>query len=300
MRQLRVGTRRSRLAKTQTYEVIQKLRTIHPQLDIQILEFSSLGDQTSGPLPTTNPGLFTSSLERPLMDGQIDFVVHSLKDLPTKEPHELVVAATPARRSAFDVLVTANGLSIDQLPEGSSVGTSSLRRTAQLLSIRSDLNIELLRGNVDTRVEKILDHALAAAVLAEAGLQRLKIASALLHRVPMTLMLPAPAQGALAVQCRKNDLTTVNFLKSIDCPYTRATTTAERTFLAFTGGGCLVPIAAHATYHDHQMHLRGEIFSTDGQQKISVSETGANPVTLGQHLAQKAIDMGAEKLLNRE
>jgi len=300
MWQLRVGTRRSRLAKTQTIEIIKQLTSVYPKLEIDIQEFTTIGDQTFGSLPTTSPGVFTSTLEQALIGGEIDFVVHSLKDLPTDGSQELMVAAIPKRRSAYDVLVTADGVYLDQLPTGAAVGTSSLRRTAQLLSVRPDLNIELLRGNVDTRVEKVLNGKLTATILAEAGLQRLKISSAFLQRVPLHVMLPAPAQGALAVQCRKLDTSTAERLKIIDCPNTRDATTAERTFLASTGGGCLVPIAAYAEHRDHHIHLRAEIFSTDGCQKISVSNTGSNPTKLGHKLAQKAIEKGANKLLHRE
>ncbi|MCY4234135.1 MAG: hydroxymethylbilane synthase [Bacteroidetes bacterium] len=298
--QLRVGTRRSHLAKTQTHEVINQLRESHPQLDIQVLVFSSIGDQTTGPLPSTYPGLFTSTLDRALINEQIDFVVHSLKDLPTQQAPELVIAATPKRHSAFDVLVTSDGTPLDQLPYESTIGTSSLRRTAQLLSVRPDLKIELLRGNVDTRVEKVLNQTLGAAVLAEAGLSRLNIDTKFLQRIPMNIMLPAPGQGALAVECRKNDLSTLRLLERINCPLTRATTAAERTFLASTGGGCSVPIAAYAEQHENQIRLRGEIYSTDGCECIAVCDTASDPVTLGNQLAHKAIEMGAKKLLNRE
>ena len=298
--QLRVGTRRSLLARTQTSDVIQCLKANFPQLNIPIQTISTLGDQTTGPLPTSNPGVFTSALDEALMDGKIDFAVHSLKDLPTCRPEELKIAAIPERLSAFDVLVTASGLELDELPKGATVNTSSLRRTAQLLSTRPDLKIEPLRGNVDTRIQKILHGELQAIVLAEAGLLRLGTPSEYQRRIPMNYMLPAPAQGALAVECRKSDSSTIRILESIDCSATRANTTAERTFLATTGGGCAIPIGAYAEHIGDNIHLSGEILSVDGRQKITVSGSGLEALELGHQLAQKANQMGAKKVLQHE
>ncbi|MCY4206183.1 MAG: hydroxymethylbilane synthase [Bacteroidetes bacterium] len=297
--QLRVGTRRSPLARTQTNEVVQRLKVIFPQLDIVILGFTSIGDQTKGPLPTSTPGIFTSTLDAALINGDIDFAIHSLKDLPTARPEELTIAAIPKRKSAFDVLVTVSGQKIDDLPQGATVNTSSLRRTAQLLATRSDLKIEPLRGNVDSRVKKIIRGELQAIVLAEAGLSRLEISSVYQQRIPMDFMLPAPAQGALAVECRRSDPNIVHILESIDCPSTRATTTAERTFLASTQGGCAIPIGAYAEYINDEIHLSAEVLSVDGSKRIIVSGVGLDATELGYQLAQKAYQMGAKKILNR-
>jgi len=300
MRQLRVGTRRSLLARTQTSEVLQRLKTTFPQLDVQIQLISTTGDQFTGPLPSSVPGVFTSTLDTALMNGEIDFAVHSLKDLPTARPEGLTIVAIPKRKSAFDVLVTLSRIGVDDLPQGATVHTSSLRRTAQLLATRPDLKVEPLRGNVDTRIQKIITGELQSIVVAEAGLIRLGISSAYQQRIPMNLMLPAPAQGALAVECRENDLDTVCILESIDCPATRATTSAERIFLASTGGGCAIPIGAHATYVNGEIHLRGEILSKDGCERIIVSGIGSNASDLGNQLAKRANQMGAKKILDRE
>ncbi len=299
-RQLRAGTRRSRLAQTQTSLVLQQLKLAHPQLDILMLPISTLGDQTKGPLPTSNSGVFTSTLETALLTGEVDFAVHSLKDLPINHPKGLTIAAIPQRIAASDVLVTSSGLTLEELPKGTDVRTSSLRRAAQLLRIRPDLTIEPLRGNVDTRTQKILSGELQALVLAEAGMLRLGILQKYFRRIPMELMLPAPAQGALAVECRKDDPVTLSILKSIDCPSTRATTTAERAFLGAIGGGCSIPIGAYAEQVDHEIYLRAEVLSYDGRHRVSVSGTGRNALDLGYQLAEQANQMGAKEVLEHE
>ncbi len=299
-RQLRVGTRRSLLARIQTSEVLRQLKAKFPDLDISIQTISTIGDQTAGPLLTFSPGVFTSTLDAALIKGEIDFAVHSLKDLPTCRPESLQIAAIPGRKSAFDVLVTASGSTLDELPRETTVNTSSLRRTAQLLSIRPDLKMAPLRGNVDTRFQKIMSGEIQAVVLAEAGLARLGFPSRYQQRISMECMLPAPAQGALAVECRKGDLSTVRILETINCPETQAETTAERTFLAATGGGCAIPVGAYARHADGRIHLSGEVLSVDGRQRITVSGSGLDAMDLGDQLAQQANQRGAQKVLQRE
>ena len=290
-RQLKAGTRRSRLAITQTDEVIQRLVSTHPGLNVAVKTLTTVGDQTAGSLKDAGPGVFTKTLEEALLSKQIDFAVHSLKDLPIQLPEQLMIVAVPERHVAFDALVTASGLTLDELPEGATVGTSSLRRTLQLRIARPDLNIIPLRGNVDTRVQKILKGELQAAVLAESGLVRLGINSRYLRRIPMDIMLPAPAQGALAVECRKDDEVAVTILQAINCQTTRIATTAERSFLASIGGGCAAPVAAYAELTDEQIHLCVQVLSREGRGQFSVSWTGSDPLTLAQRLAKKAEQM---------
>ena len=196
-RQLKAGTRRSRLAIIQTEEVIQRLASTRPDLDIAIETLTTVGDQTTGSLKGQNPGVFTNTLEEALLNKQIDFAVHSLKDLPVQLPEELMIAAVPERHVAFDALVTDSGFTLDELPEGATVGTSSLRRTLQLRVARPDLNIVPLRGNVDTRVQKILKGELQAAVLAESGLARLGIDSRYRAAYPYGYHAPCTCTGCL-------------------------------------------------------------------------------------------------------
>ena len=290
-RQLKAGTRRSRLAIIQTEEVIQRLASARPDLDIAIETLTTVGDQTTGSLKGQDPGVFTNALEEALLNKQIDFAVHSLKDLPVQLPEELMIAAVPERHVAFDALVTDSGLTLDELPEGATVGTSSLRRTLQLRVVRPDLNIVPLRGNVDTRVQKILKGELQAAVLAESGLARLGIDSRYLRRIPMDTMLPAPAQGALAVECRKDDEFAASILQAITCQTTRTATIAERSFLASIGKGCAAPIAAYAELAGEQIHMRVQVLSRKGRGQFSRSLTGSDPLALAQRLAEEADHM---------
>ncbi len=299
-RPLRAGTRLSMLARAQTHHVLQLLKAINPNLDVQVQTISSIGDQTIGPLPTSHSGVFTSTLEMALLNREIDFAVHSLKDVPMDQPEDLVIAAICDRHTAFDVLVTASGQSLDTLPPNTTVGTSSLRRTAQLRALRPDLVVEPLRGNIDTRVEKVLSGQLQAIVVAEAGLLRLGVSDQYMWRIPMNRMLPAPAQGALAIECRRDDLEIIRILHAVNCPVTWSATTAERTFMNAVGGGCSIPVAAYAEQTHGELHLSGEVSSLDGQHKIAVSAVGTDSVILGTQLAQKAHQMGAMEVLHRE
>ncbi len=296
-RPLRVGTRRSLLARTQTDHVLQLLRASHPRLDIMVQTVSTLGDQTVGPLPASKPGVFTGALETALLNQTIDFAVHSMKDLPIDRPQELVIAAITHRTTAFEMVVTLSGQTIFQLPMAATIGTSSLRRKAQLQAIRPDFVVTPMRGNIDTRVQEVLDRRIHAVVLAEAGLQRLEIPRKYIQRIPMRYMLPAPAQGALAVECRKDDPDMIRILASINCPATWAATAAERAFLKTAGGGCSIPISAYAETKNKEIHLLGEVRSPNGSRQISLSGSGEDAVVLGCQLGEKANHLGARELL---
>ena len=296
-RQLRVGTRRSPLARIQTKEVVRHLKSIDPKLEILTKTISTLGDQIQGPLPTTNPGIFTSALETALLREEIDVAVHSLKDLPTDQPQELIIIAIPRRKSAFDTLVTVSGHTLSELPHGIEIATSSIRRTAQLLYFRPDLNIVPLRGNIDTRLDRVMSGQIEAIVLAEAGLLRLETPERFQQQIPLDLMIPAPGQGALALECRKDDWEITHILRNLDCSATRAAVTAERTFLAVTGSGCAIPLGAFAEYTDPTIHLHGEVLSPNGAQRVRVSGEGSDPLELGRRMAHEANQMGAKELL---
>ncbi|HLF27460.1 MAG TPA: hydroxymethylbilane synthase [Anaerolineae bacterium] len=293
---LTLGARPSQLARWQTEYVIRQLRTVWPALEFRTLTFTTTGDKTlDRPLPEIGgKGVFTEELEQALRSGAIDLAVHSLKDLPIDSPPDLILGAISARADARDVLIARDGSPLDQLPHGARIGTSSLRRGAQLLAARSDLVLLPLRGNVDTRVRKALRGEYAAIVLAAAGVLRLGLDAHITQYLPFDVMLPAPGQGALAVQCRADDSATRELLMSIDDAATRAAVTAERAFLNALGGGCSAPVAAYA--HSN-LQMTGLAAAPDGRRVIRVSGEGADPVALGAQLAQRALAQGAQELL---
>ncbi|HZM22333.1 MAG TPA: hydroxymethylbilane synthase, partial [Anaerolineales bacterium] len=287
------------LARWQTKRVIQLLQAAHPGLECTELVITTTGDrELDRPLPEIGgKGIFTSELEDALLSGKVHAAVHSLKDLPVEDMPGIVIAAIPEREAAFDVLVSANGWTISNLPEGSRVGTCSLRRTAQLLAHRPDLTILPLRGNVDTRVRKVLNGDYDAIVLAQAGLTRLGLEAHISEVFPLDVMLPAPGQGALAVQCRANDTKTLELLASIHDPLTAAAVGAERAFLSGLGGGCSLPVAAFAQKNNGQIILTGAVISVDGKQAIRLSAVDKEPYELGERLAELVLERGAADLL---
>lgn len=302
---LRFGTRGSALARWQTDHVIDLLRAVRPHVHIECEVFSTRGDQVlDTPLPQIGgKGLFTEELEAALLGGRIDCAVHSLKDLPTESRAGLTVAAMPARAHVQDVLVSRKGYTIATLPEGARVGTSSLRRSAQLLRVRPDLRILDLRGNVDTRVRKAMDEASTydAIVLARAGLERLGHADVISEVIAIEDMLPAPGQGAIAVQSR-DETAQIEMLSPIHHLHTAMAVTAERAYLAGLGGGCSVPVSAYGDWTAGRLGLRGRVSSTDGTRHIDVNaERDVADVdaarALGLALAEDARARGAGELL---
>jgi hydroxymethylbilane synthase len=243
-------------------------------------------------------GFFTHELEEALLSGKVHAAVHSLKELPVEDPPGIVVAAIPEREAAYDVLVSADGRTLSFLPEGARVGTSSLRRTAQLLARRPDLNILPLRGNIDTRLRKVISGEYDAIVLASAGLTRLGLQAHITETLLLDVMLPAPGQGALAVQCRAQDTKTLDLLAAIHDPLTAASVTAERAFLAGLGGGCSLPVGAFAQKTDGQIILTGGVISADGKRAIRLSAVDKEPHALGERLARFVLERGAADLLN--
>jgi hydroxymethylbilane synthase len=304
-RTLLAGTRPSALAQTQTRQIIEQLQVAWTQIRCDMITITTTGDRNlSQSLPEIGgKGVFTEQLEEALRTGRIDFAVHSLKDLPIIEENGLVNAAISAREYARDVLVSGKGWTLTSLPQGARIGTSSLRRSAQLKAARPDLQILPIRGNVDTRIRKA---ALAeqgdydAVVLAAAGLRRLGLQSHITEYLPLGIMLPAPGQGALAVQCRADDATVRTLLEKIDDPPTRAAVTAERCFLNALGGGCSAPIAAYAQLLDERpgwLTLDGLVAAADGSKVIRVNGLGSDPERLGAELAEQALIQGAGALL---
>ena len=302
---LRLGTRGSDLALWQTRHVMALLQAARPGLQVSYEVIKTRGDKVlDTPLPLLGgKGLFTAELEDALRAGSIDGVVHSLKDLPTDKPQGLAIGAIPARANAADALVSRAGYTLATLPQGARIGTSSYRRAAQLLHIRPDLQMRDIRGNVDTRLRKALaaDGDYDAIVLAYAGLARLGHADAISELLDFDVMLPAPGQGAIAVQTR-DDAALRALLAAIHHADTALAVTAERAFLAGLGGGCSVPIAAYATVQNGQVALRGRVSSLDGTRQIEVhadapaADAEAASV-LGRTLAHEALAQGAQALL---
>ena len=297
--QLTFATRPSALARWQTARVIQLLQAAHPGLECTEYVITTEGDRVlDRPLPEIGgKGLFTSELEEALLSGKVHAAVHSLKDLPVEATPGIVVAAIPEREAAYDVLVCAEGQTLSSLPEGARVGTCSLRRTAQLLARRPDLAILPLRGNVETRLRKVLSGEYDAIILAQAGLTRLGLQAHISEVFPLEVMLPAPGQGALAVQCRAEDTETLELLAAIHDPLTAAAVGAERAFLSGLGGGCSLPIAAFAEKNNGQIILTGAVISADGKQAIRLSAVDKEPYKLGERLAELVLERGAAELL---
>ncbi len=300
--QITFATRPSKLARWQTQWVVEALTSHFPELSCQIQIITTTGDKIlDTPLPKIGgKGLFTAELEHELLSGRVQAAVHSLKDLPVENPPGLIIGAVPLRGAADDVLVSPRGYQLETLPEGSTLGTSSLRRAAQVLARRPDLNVIPLRGNVDTRLSKVMDGQYEAIILAAAGLERLGLNAHISQRLPLEMMLPAPGQGALAVQCRADDEETLALLAAIDHAPTRAAVTAERQFLLKLGGGCSLPIGAYANLQEEDeasIRLSARVISQDGKEVIDVSGEGTDPVALGQRLAQEALSLGAAEIL---
>ena len=293
------ATRPSALARWQTNYVADLLRAAHPSLAIEIEVIVTKGDRIlDKPLPVIGgKGLFTAELERALHEGRVDAAVHSLKDLPVEDAPGLTIGLTPARADVRDVLICPAGYTLDELPAGAVVGTSSPRRQAQLLAHRPDLVIKSIRGNVDTRIRKAREGQYDAVILAAAGVTRLGLEDAITQYLPLELMLPAPGQGVLGVQCRADDERTLSLLAAVEDPNARAAAQAERAFLAGLGGGCSIPVAAYAQASGAGLHLRGLVASPDGSRILRVESTGADPRALGQSLAEEALVRGAASLL---
>jgi hydroxymethylbilane synthase len=298
-RTIKLGTRTSKLARWQTDYILSLLNKTHPDLHYQVVEFVTQGDKVlDRPLPEIGgKGVFTEELEKGLRSGMIDLAIHSLKDLPIEDIPGLSIAAVSKRFDARDVLISAKGWTLATLPDGARVGTSSLRRAAQLLAFRPDLSILSLRGNVDTRIRKAMQEDYDAVILAAAGVLRLGLEHSVTEFLPIDVMLPAPGQGAIAVQARSIDLELKELLMRIDHPMTNIAVTAERAFLAALGGGCSVPVGAYAECDDTSIELNGIVASIDGQKVIRVSGKDSDPRVLGRRLADQALAQGAGELL---
>jgi hydroxymethylbilane synthase len=302
-----IGSRGSQLALWQAEWVRERLSQLHPLKVISIEIIKTSGDvMKDAPLAIIGgKGVFTKELEEALLDGRIDLAVHSLKDLPTILPEGLAIPAITEREDARDALVLREGLiieqpSIEHLPEGCIVGTSSPRRLSQLKHLRPHLAVKELRGNVNTRLRKLDAGEYDAVILASAGLRRLGLAHRISAPLEIDEMLPAVGQGALAVETRARDEEAISILARLDDQQTRAACTAERALLRSLGGGCQLPIAAHAVVQDNRLQLDGLVAEISGRTIIRDSLDGAasEAEQLGSELALRLRERGAQSLLS--
>lgn len=297
-----LGTRGSRLALWQANRVADLLRERWPGLEARVRTLDTRGDRRPDvSIPELGgKGVFTAELEAALLQGEVDLAVHSLKDLPTELPEGLATLGVPERADARDVLVWPGGSGgVDELPEGSVVGTSSLRRQAQLLARRPDCSVEPLRGNVETRVEKARGDDYDAVVLAAAGLQRLDLDAAVTAYLDSPEWLPAPAQGALGLEGRSDDGATRTTVAAVQDPGVAAEVTAERAFLSEVEGGCRVPIGARARREGNDLRLDATVLSPDGTREIRERAAGDadRPERVGRELGRRMLEMGADEIL---
>lgn len=297
---LSFATRPSPLARWQTQWVMDALQRAWPGLICQMIPITTRGDRVlDRPLPEIGgKGLFTQELEGQIISGKVRAAVHSLKDLPTTILPGLVIGAIPARGEARDALICPGGYQLGALPVGARLGTSSLRRKAQALALRPDLQVKPVRGNVDSRLRKLHTGEYDALILAGAGLERLGLVEQITSWLPLEMMLPAPGQGALAVQCRQDDEELLGYLSAIEDIQARKAVTAERAFLAALGGGCAVPVGAYAEWNDSDGFLRGLVAAEDGSQVMRVNGRGADPEALGEDLALQALSAGADAVID--
>lgn len=296
-----IGTRQSLLAMWQSNYIAGCLREEYPGCEVTLKKIVTKGDRILDvPLAKIGgKGLFTKEIEQELLDGTIDLAVHSLKDMPTVLPEGLCLTAITERANAGDAFVSNKYNSIEELPEGSVLGTSSLRRRAQLLARRPDLKIVDLRGNVDTRLKKLDEGQMDAIILAAAGLTRLGHADRIKEIIPQSYCLPAVGQGALAIECRTDNFKVRQMLDFLNDTATKQATDAERAFLGLLEGGCQVPIGVHAEVNEGRIAMEAVIASLDGSTVLRDTAEGnaANAVTLGRALGQKMLDNGGREIL---
>jgi hydroxymethylbilane synthase len=301
---LRIGTRGSRLALWQAQYVADSLRPVAAPRPVELVEIQTAGDQVRDvPLAQIGgEGVFTKEIQRALLAGTVDVAVHSLKDLPTVPVEGLILAAVPPRGATGDVLVSRRHGRFDALPAGAVVATSSLRRRAQVLHRRPDLRIVDVRGNVETRLRKLDEQNLDALILAQAGLERLGLVTAITEVLDPDWMLPAVGQGALGLECRASDGATIELVARLNDPATAAAVRAERELLRSLGGGCQVPIggaAGDVGILGEWLSLRGVVLSADGRHRIEAHQVWSTdqPEELGRKVAADLLSRGARALL---
>jgi hydroxymethylbilane synthase len=299
MKTIRVGTRSSRLAIAQTEIALAALRKAHPGVKFEVVTISTKGDVDKRPLFTMDEkGIFEKEVNEAVLKGDVDFAVHSLKDIPSDLSEELIVACIPKRASPNDVLVNDKDQKLKELAPGSTIGTSSLRRAVQLAKYRPDLNVRPIRGNVETRVKKVIRGEYDAVVLAEAGLTRIGMKDVIVERFGVRDFVPAPGQGAIAIVCRQDSKALLSMLRRIEDPSSRAEVLAERALIKKVEGGCRFPLGAVAVTNGDRITLYASVFSADGARNIKVKRVGnaSEPEKLGSKVANMLVKQGAMEL----
>jgi hydroxymethylbilane synthase len=289
-----IGSRGSKLALWQAEHIAAALQALGTETRIEVIKTSGDKIQDVSLAEAGGKALFTKEIDEALLSGAIDVAVHSMKDVPTEIPAGLTIAAIPGREEPRDALI---GRSLAELADGSSIGTSSLRRQAQLLAYRAQLNIEMLRGNVDTRLRKLDEGQYDAIVLAAAGLRRLGWQDRITELIPVEIMCPAVGQGALAIETRDDGSAAHELVRKLDHPDTRIAVTAERAMLEKLGGGCQVPIGGYAFLEKGVIHMRAIVASPDGKRVVRAELSGVDPARTGASLGRNLLEKGAEEIL---
>jgi hydroxymethylbilane synthase len=301
MKPVLIGTRGSKLALAQAQYVAQRLKSAFPSVDFKLCKVTTAGDRIRKVSLSAvgGKGLFTKEIEDSLIRGEVDLAVHSLKDVPSELPRELTLSAFTNRLDPHDALISKDNLPFSALPSGAVVGTSSLRRKAQILAFRPDLKIVPLRGNVETRLRKLKEQNLDAVVIALAGLIRLGLADCVSEIVDYKIVLPAPGQGALAIQTRKGDSQIEQFARALDDPLTRAEVSAERELMRLLDCSCRTPFCALARVNGSEISLEAAVLSPDGTRCVREHERGIKERWQGvvRKVYDKLIRSGAEKIL---
>lgn len=300
MRKIIVGSRRSQLAMTQTKWVIDQLKKAGAQNEFEIKEIVTKGDQIVDVQLSKvgGKGLFVKEIQQQMIAGDIDFAVHSMKDVPAELPEELFISCMPKRVDARDVLICENGYTFETLPKGAIVGTSSLRRGAQVLAARPDLEIQWIRGNIDTRLKKLESESYNAILLAKAGIERMGWTDRVdFEALDADLMVPAVGQGVLAIESRKDDAEVTEVLQLLHDEVTAKAATAERTYLKAIEGSCHVPVGGYATIDGDEVTLTGLIASVDGKEVLRVTKSSTDAVALGQMVADDLLGRGGREIL---
>ena len=299
---IRIGTRASQLALAQALWVRNRILDRYPDTGVEIVKIKTRGDRIiDRPLSNIGgKGLFVKEIEEGLQRNEIDVAVHSLKDVPAEIPDNLHIGIIPEREDPHDVMISRNNIVLDHLPQGSSIGTSSLRRTAQLLHYRPDLNVIPLRGNLDTRLRKLHTEDLKAIIIAAAGLRRMGLSERITQSLPTELMLPAIGQGALGLELRRDNHNMKSILAFLDHYPTRVAVEAERSFLLELRGSCELPVAAHARLDGKVVYLDALVASPDGKRvfRNSIEGPADEAGLIGARLARMLLDSGAQQILD--